>query len=63
MSETKGALADSIRKISSALEDLTDSGLNEKAIIILVQHKTKISQRVIREVIQGLRDLKKEYCS
>ncbi len=62
-SSTEDGLADSIHRISAALEELRRSGLNEKAIIVLLVHKTKIGSRSIKTVIDAMRDLKKTYCS
>lgn len=56
------ALAQRIEMISMALNQLLTSGLNEKAIVTLLHHDTKISQRDIRKILVGLRDLRKTYC-
>lgn len=60
--ESKEILAASIVKISEALFALQAGGLNEKAIIVLVQDATKLSQRDIKSVIDALRKLKGWYC-
>lgn len=58
----KEVLADAIVKISSAVEALRRSGLNERAIIVLVSDKSKISKGVIETVLDGLADLRAAYC-
>lgn len=60
---SKEVLAESIVKIGEAMDALKKSGLNEKAIIVLLNHKTKVSQSDIRAVLDGMRQLRKWYCS
>jgi hypothetical protein len=55
-------LADAILKISKAAEDLVKSGLNRKAIIVLLMHKTHFGYGTIECVLDGLADLRKDYC-
>lgn len=57
----KTVLATSIVRISTAVEALRASGLNERAIIVLVADKTKISKGVIETVLDGLGDLRRTY--
>lgn len=61
--ESKEILADAVVKISAALNDLNASGINEDAIIILIQHKTRIPQKQIKEVFKAMRQLKAWYCN
>lgn len=60
--ETPEILAEAIVRIGAAMDALAKSGLNERAIIVLVQAETKISQRDIKEVLGALRKLKGWYC-
>lgn len=60
--ETKEILAEAIVRISDALVALQASGVNERAIIILVQADTGLAQHVIRSVFSALRQLKARYC-
>ena len=60
--ESKEVLADAIVKIGEAANQLRKSGLNEKAIVVLLSHKTKISMSDIRAVLNGLRQLRAWYC-
>ena len=57
----KEVLAEAIIKISAAAEALRKSGLNEKAIIVLIADKTKFSKNTIRTVLDGLADLRRTY--
>ncbi len=56
-------LADTILKISKAFEDLKRTGLNKKAIIVLLMHKTHFGHSTIETVLDALGDLKKDYGS
>jgi siroheme synthase len=61
--EGKEVLAAAIIKISEAADKLRKSGLNEKAIMILLHHETRVSQRDIKAVLSGLALLRKQYCA
>lgn len=58
----KEILAEAIVKIGQAAEALKASGLNEEAIVILLQAKTKVGKRDIETVLHGLRRLRGWYC-
>ena len=58
----KEVLAEAIVKISAAAVALRESGLNRRGIIILLQAKTHLSRETIVSVLDGLEDLKKDYC-
>jgi hypothetical protein len=60
--ETKEILAEAIVRISDGFERLKRSGLNEDAIVALIQAKTKLSLGDIRLVIDSLAQLKGWYC-
>jgi hypothetical protein len=60
--ESKEILAEAIIRIGSAMDALAKSGLNERAIIILIQAETKLAARDIREVLGAMRKLKGWYC-
>ena len=60
--ETKAVLAEAIVRIGEAAEALRASGLNEKAIVVLLNYATKVSQRDIRLILDGLRQLRGWYC-
>ncbi len=54
-------LATEIERISNSLQGLRRTGLNEKAIVILVHHDTKVPQRTILKVFESLRELRRTY--
>jgi hypothetical protein len=56
-------LAEAIVKISAGFEDLKKSGLNQKAIVVLLNDSTGIGKRDIERVLLGLHDLAKVYAS
>lgn len=60
--ESTEILADSIVRISNALEQLSKSGLNHKAIVILIQASTKLSRRDIEAVLDAQKRLAGWYC-
>lgn len=60
--ESKEILAAAIVRISESLTELRHSGLNEKAIVVLVHDATKIAKRDILRVLFALRQLKGWYC-
>lgn len=60
--ESTEILADSIVRISIALDLLAASGLNHKAIVILIQAATKLSKRDIEAVLDAQKRLAGWYC-
>jgi 2-phospho-L-lactate guanylyltransferase (CobY/MobA/RfbA family) len=54
-------LAQSIVSISASMKKLLKSGMNRKAIIVLVQDYTKLSKSEITRVIDALDDLARVY--
>ena len=60
--ESTEILADSIVRISIALDLLVESGLNHKAIVILIQAATKLSKRDIEAVLDAQKRLAGWYC-
>lgn len=60
--ESKEILAEAIVSIGQAAEKLMASGINKKAVIILLQAQTKLSQRDIRLVLDSLPQLERWYC-
>jgi len=61
--ESKEILAEAIVRIGDAMNKLTkDSGLNERAIIILIQAETKLTRRDITTVLNALKRLRGWYC-
>lgn len=60
--ETKEILAEAIIRIGEAFAKLQESGLNRKAIVILIQAETKISRKDINTVLDALNQLRGWYC-
>ena len=60
--ESKEILAEAIVRIGKSMEDLTKSGLNERAIVVLINAETKIGLGDIRTVLGALKKLRGWYC-
>lgn len=56
-------LATAIIKVSEAAESLAKSGLNERAIVVLLQDSTGASRTDIKAILHGLRSLRETFCS
>lgn len=54
-------LAEAVRKIEKAAKELSESGLNRKAIVVLLADSTGVSRRDINAVLNGLESLAAEY--
>lgn len=61
--EEQENLASAITKISDNLDTLLKSGLNKRAIIVLLQDATRIRRGDIKAVLDALPRLKEMYCS
>ena len=60
--ETTEILAEAITNIGDAVVRLNKSGLNRKAIVILLQAETKLSRKDIETVLDALPRLRGWYC-
>lgn len=58
---SKDVLAKSICDLSDSLNKILLSGLNEKAIVVLLQDSTKCSKRTIKRVIDSIGQLRADY--
>lgn len=58
---TKKVLAKTIAEMSDALNVIQLSGLNERAIIVLLEDATKVSKRTIKKVLDGIHQLRADY--
>lgn len=58
---TDDTLAEAIVKVGEGMERLKKSGLNQKAIVVLLNDCTGVGKRDIERVLMGLRDLAKVY--
>ena len=56
-------LGQAIITISESIQKLTASGLNRKAIVVLLHDSTRIGKKDIELVLDGLACLKKDYCA
>lgn len=54
-------LSEAIERISGAMKTLLKSGLNRRAIVVLLHDSTRVSKRDIETVLNGLETLKKTY--
>lgn len=62
MPEEKDTLADAIVRIGDAMTRLESSGLNRRAVIVLVHDATKLPKRDIELVLDTLPKLRSMYC-
>lgn len=60
--ETKEILAEAIVRIGKGMKQLTDSGLNKDAVLVLLYEQTKVAKRDIRAIIEALPRLAGWYC-
>lgn len=60
--ESTEILAEAIVSIGNAAGKLLSSGINKKAIVILLQAQTKLPQRDIKLVLDSLPQLERWYC-
>lgn len=60
--ESTEILAEAIVRIGEAASKLSASGLNRKAIVVLIHDETKISKRDIIIVLDSLTRLEGWYC-
>jgi len=60
--ETKEILAKAIVSIGKAADKLLLSGLNKRAVLVLLQAETKLPQRDIKIVLEALPKLEQWYC-
>lgn len=54
-------IAQSIKKIGDSVDSLNSSGLNDKAIKILLAHASGENQATVQNVLWGLRNLRAMY--
>lgn len=60
--ETKEILAEAIVRLGESVKKLDESGLNKKAILLLLQDATRLPKRDIRAVLDAIPRLKGWYC-
>lgn len=60
--ESTEILAAAIVSIGKAADKLLASGINTKAVIVLLHYETKIPQRDIAKILDSLKRLESWYC-
>lgn len=60
--ESTEILAEAIIRIGDAMERLTRSGLNRRAVVALIHDQTKIGKTDIETILDALTRLKGWYC-
>ena len=50
-------LRDKIQALQEAVKMWSEAGFNRMTIVVLLHHRTKIAQRIIRDVLDGIEDL------
>lgn len=55
-------LASAIRDIGAAARKLAASGLNRKAVVVLVADASKVSRSTVGAVLDALATLERDYC-
>lgn len=60
--ETTEILAEAIVRLGDSVRKLDASGLNHKAIVILLQDATKLPRRDIESILTAIPRLKSWYC-
>jgi len=55
-------LAEAIRRISLAVEVMIGSGLNRRAMVVLLSDSSKVRRRDIESVLDSLEELAETYC-
>jgi hypothetical protein len=60
---TEEPLAETIRKVSKAIDSLKRSGLNQRAVVVLLADATGVGKKEIVAVLDGLANLERRYCA
>jgi hypothetical protein len=58
----KPILAEAIVEISDGVTELLKSGVNHRAVVVLLRDQTGIAKRDIEHVLRALKSLKQDYC-
>ncbi len=59
--EDAAALADAVRRIDEGMQSIAESGLNRRALVVLLHASTKVTKRDINAVLNGLECLRDAY--
>jgi hypothetical protein len=60
--ETTEILAEAIVRLGDAVKKLDQSGMNRKAIVLLLHDATKVGKRDIEDILDAIPRLKGWYC-
>ena len=55
-------LATAIEKISNGIRAWESSGMNRRALVVLLSASTQVPRAIVTTVLKGIDDLKREYC-
>lgn len=58
----RNVLAQSIKDLAQAASNLSRSGLNEKALIVLIAHSSRVSISTVKDVWASIKSLETDYC-
>ena len=61
--ESDTVLAKAIIKLSSEVGKILASGLNRRAVVVLLHDITGVGKPDIRKILEGMEQLKSDYCS
>ena len=56
-------MAQAIRDIAEGTKKLFNSGLNERALVLLISHSSGVGQTPVKAVLRALRELEATYCT
>lgn len=55
-------LVEAIRRIGDGVKRLNATGLNRTGVVVLMHDYTKVSKKLIIKVLDGLKEIEREYC-
>ena len=61
LKEKVEALRADCEALRTAVDIMLDAGAKEKTVLVLLSHHTKLPQKTIKQVIDGMHDLEAEY--
>ena len=59
---SRETLAEAIAKLGDGVDKALRSGINQKAIVTLLQAETKLPRKTIERVLESMKDLHRIYC-
>lgn len=61
VAEVTAILARDIEAVAKAARSLTSSRLRENALILLLSHSSKLTQKGVKQVLDAMKDLDRKY--